>query len=149
MKSPLLRLPGEIRNRIYGYAFFGENHTENALLKTCKQIEHESKPIYYSHLTLSFGDFTEIGYMIARTQPELLAKIQSIRTRGIPTTSMVWRMRRGGSINTVCLRYASYLPGLRYWHVYEQFRTDYDRDIVEQVKILMGRDVEVTFGRTE
>ena len=45
LRSPLLRLPGEIRNRIYGFTFCGEDNFENALLKTCKQIEHEAKPI--------------------------------------------------------------------------------------------------------
>ncbi|KAG9186358.1 hypothetical protein G6011_02914 [Alternaria panax] len=44
-RSRLLRLPGEIRNRVYAFAFSEENHTKNALLKTCVQIEHETKPI--------------------------------------------------------------------------------------------------------
>jgi len=83
--------------------------------------------------------------MIASTQPELLATIQSIRTRAMPTKSMLW----SGPNNTLYRRYASYLPGLRYWHVYEQFCMDWNSFVVNGIRILMGRDVEVTFGRTE
>ncbi|KAI4677827.1 hypothetical protein J4E81_010757 [Alternaria sp. BMP 2799] len=88
LRSPLLRLPGEIRNRIYGYAFCGEDNTENALLKTCKQIEHESKPIYYSHLTLSFTHFDDIRHVIARVRPELLAMVKSVRTGAVTAKTM-------------------------------------------------------------
>lgn len=53
--SPLLDLPGELRNRIYRAALL-EDHidVENAcfaepgLLRTCKMIRHETGPIFYA-----------------------------------------------------------------------------------------------------
>lgn len=56
--SPLLGLPGELRNRIYRAALL-EDHidvtnasfTEPGLLRTCKLIRHEAGPIFYTENT--------------------------------------------------------------------------------------------------
>ncbi|KAK3706704.1 hypothetical protein LTR37_012548, partial [Vermiconidia calcicola] len=52
--SPLLELPGELRNRIYGYVLVDDiikldstGHTEPELLHTCKQVRKEAIRIYY------------------------------------------------------------------------------------------------------
>jgi len=144
LRSPLLRLPGEIRNRIYGYAFFGENHTEIALLKTCKQIEHEAKPIYYSHITFSLYDFRKIRHLVNRTTPELLARVESIRTSA---KNMRWIISLAAPTGCVddCMAYASYLTGLRYWHLYGSIGSGWEIRVRSGIGMLMGRDVEVTF----
>ena len=53
--SPLLELPGELRNRIYGYVLVDDiikldstGHTEPELLHTCKQVRKEAIRIYYA-----------------------------------------------------------------------------------------------------
>ncbi|KAB2099165.1 hypothetical protein AG0111_0g12681 [Alternaria gaisen] len=98
--SPLLCLPGEIRNRIYELAFRGENITRNALLKTCKQIEYEAKPIFYSNLTVSFGQKWNLPRMVRRVEPEMLNKITSA------CSSAVILFGR--------FQYAKFLPRLKY-----------------------------------
>lgn len=56
--SPILSLPPELRNEIYGYALMATNEivkisTEGddyhpALLRTCKQIRNEARPLWYA-----------------------------------------------------------------------------------------------------
>ncbi|KAK3722639.1 hypothetical protein LTR37_002209 [Vermiconidia calcicola] len=53
--SPLLELPGELRNRFYGYVLVDDiikldstRHTEPELLHTCKQVRKEAIRIYYA-----------------------------------------------------------------------------------------------------
>ncbi|CAN9192931.1 unnamed protein product [Alternaria alternata] len=136
LKSPLIRLPGEIRNRVYKLAFCGENTTRNALLKTCKQIEHEAKPIYYSNLTLSFGKPWNLRRLINGVELEMCAKITSVRAHV-----------QEASYTLGNVRYTSFLPGLEYWHIYPEITSYYHRKgIVDGIRKVMGRDVEVTFG---
>ena len=147
MRSPLLRLPGEIRNRIYEYAFCGEVHTENALIKTCKQIEHESKPVYYSHITLEFHEFGEIRHLVKRTTPELLARVESIRTSA---KKMGWRILLGEDTDdenndNEYTSYTRWLTGLKHWHLYGYVDSVWRLDIRRGIRRFMGRDVEVTF----
>jgi len=146
MQSPLLRLPGEIRNRIYKFVFYGENTTRNDLLETCKQIMHEAGPIYYSHVTLSFFDFADIKNRVKRTDPQLLSRVRSIRTSARPTQEMAWRIFLSTKSRSSYVKHASYLPELRYWHVYSYVYGEKNQQhVVKAIRQLMGRDVEVTF----
>jgi len=150
MRSPLLRLPGEIRNRIYEFVSYGENTTRDDLLETCKQIRHEALPIYYSHISLLFYDFGEIEDGVKRTKPQLLARVKSIRTSAQPTKEMAWSVLSSSKFWTSSyIKYAGYLPGLKYWHVYGYLWLESQQDVVKGIRQLMGRDVEVTFDTTE
>ncbi|CAN9250214.1 unnamed protein product [Alternaria alternata] len=134
--SPLLRLPGEILNRIYELAFCGKNTTRNALLKTCKQIEYEAKPIYYSNLTVSFGHQWNVPRMIKRVEPEMLNKITSA------CSSAVILFGR--------FQYTKSLPGLKYRHIYPETTAPQPRaKIVDFIRKRLDRDVEVTFGPSD
>ncbi|KAI4665169.1 uncharacterized protein J4E88_010617 [Alternaria novae-zelandiae] len=68
LNSPLLRLPGEIRNRIYEYTFFDckmivkdphrrgliyrRNNSPLHVLATCQQIRHEATTIFWNECTI-------------------------------------------------------------------------------------------------
>ncbi|TKA22826.1 hypothetical protein B0A50_07726 [Salinomyces thailandicus] len=54
--SPLARLSGELRNHIYAFVLNNDGYaiklqaggTQHALTKTCRQVRHETLPMYYS-----------------------------------------------------------------------------------------------------
>ena len=67
LHSPLLRLPGEIRNKIYVYTFSNmyiriyrwskytyERFT--ALISTCSQLRYEARAIFFDHVTYRVSD---------------------------------------------------------------------------------------------
>ncbi|KAI4915323.1 hypothetical protein J4E85_010448 [Alternaria conjuncta] len=160
LRSPLLRLPGEIRNRIYGFVFYGKNTTRTALLTTCKQVGHEAAPVYYSHIDLSFFDFTDLknlglmrqmNQMIARAKPELLARVKSVCTRRGPTEHMARCALRAVPRDgyTEYFIFASYLPGLKYWDVCGNMNPVWQEEVMKGIKKLMGRDLDVTFDLTK
>lgn len=84
--SPLLRLPAELRNRIY-HAFLvsqnetfhlEEGHIEHPALQVCKQIRSECMGIFYNHAIFHFSDpelcirrLTTLPQNIADLIPEL------------------------------------------------------------------------------
>ncbi|KAL1797150.1 hypothetical protein ACET3X_003756 [Alternaria dauci] len=158
LSSPLLRLPAEMRNRVYELVFCGKSATRTALLKTCKQIEHEAKPVYYSNLTLSLADFEEMRRVIGRVEPEMLAKVTSIQTRYsyVEYLSFRYYLHRNvfpchiGDGNREYRRYAESLPGLKSWHICPGHSSyNYVSVMTRGIRKMMGRDVEVTFGRKD
>jgi hypothetical protein len=44
---------------------------------------------------------------------------------------------------------ANHLPGLKYRHVCEYLHPNWQQEVVKGIKLMMGRDVEVTFDTTE
>ena len=48
-----------------------------------------------------------------------------------------------------CQRYTSYLPGLKYWHVYGDLSSYWQEQVKEWIGMLMDRNLEVTFDLTE
>jgi hypothetical protein len=66
--SPLLQLPAEVRNIIYGYAFatnealeitFKNINYQTRLLRVCHQIRQEARPIFYSVASLFIANIHE------------------------------------------------------------------------------------------
>jgi hypothetical protein len=55
----------------------GKRTTEMGLLHTCKQLRHETTPLFYSHATFRLSFFGEIKdvYLL---DPELCARLSSI-----------------------------------------------------------------------
>ncbi|KAI8934134.1 hypothetical protein NX059_008889 [Plenodomus lindquistii] len=89
--SPLLRLPGEMRNRIYELVYdkaivIVDTPTINALqphaftgfLLSCRQINHGATPLFYQHCIFDFADgLTES--VIRRLGSEKLRLLRSIQ----------------------------------------------------------------------
>jgi hypothetical protein len=92
--SPLLRLPSELRNRVYEYALGGdcEPFTIKAspidfpmtlldlpalsLLRSCRQIYHETANLPYTLIKSKFSDSTSISKFVDQRTP---AQLQAIR----------------------------------------------------------------------
>ena len=99
--SPLLRLPGELRNKIYGYALADSSiepllrprtasiHARTSsgrpmsstvsLLRTCRQTRCESESLFFSYTTFGFNyaryDFHRFLGHIGREKRELITSI--------------------------------------------------------------------------
>lgn len=84
---PLLRLPPELRNRIYIYSLHlnedgricvneGEDFSEPALLSTCKQIRREARGVFYSENAI-----TGVITSYSPATPVFLAKKSTELTR--------------------------------------------------------------------
>ena len=99
--SPLLRLPGELRNKIYGYAL-GDSFIEPllrrrtasiharissgrpmshtvSLIRTCRQTRSEAESLFFSHTTFGFNfsryDFHRFLAHVGREKRELITSI--------------------------------------------------------------------------
>lgn len=155
LKSPFLGLPGELRNRIYDLVFWEGKASENALLKTCVQTAYEAKPLYFSNLTISviLLSSSNMKPMVDATKPEMLARIRSIRTSAVPTSVMLLRLAKQKAglyqVADEYIKYAACLPGLRHWHVVGDTSDKLRAHMVDGLRELMGREVEVTFAPEE
>lgn len=93
--SPLLRLPAEIRNTIYEYAFTGRTvavHFYSHVIRTyspsqqsaigvrqvCRQIRFETRSAFYKHTSFDFGPLPYLNADIAQLNPELYNNVQSV-----------------------------------------------------------------------
>jgi hypothetical protein len=97
LDSPLLRLPAELRNRIYKFAFTGQSVTvlpdrrtdarkdlgTLALLLTSCQVHHETACLFWSHTVFDTTLFTAIpSESLALLGVETRSRIQSIKIHG-------------------------------------------------------------------
>jgi hypothetical protein len=74
--------------------------------------------------------------MINGVELEMRAKITSVRAHV-----------EEASYTSGNVRYASFLPGLEYWHIYPEITSySHRKGIADGIRKVMGRDVEVTFG---
>ncbi|KAI4696813.1 uncharacterized protein J4E88_000992 [Alternaria novae-zelandiae] len=84
--SPLLRLPGEIRNKIYAYACSRTQAVFNnsprarkstAIISTCSQMRHEAHAIFFAHATLDLGAllFSEFPQTLPHADFQLVTSI--------------------------------------------------------------------------
>ena len=85
--------------------------------------------------------------MVKRTTPELLARVESIRTSA---KKMGWRILLGEDTDddnddNEYMSYTRWLTGLKYWHLYGYVDSVWRLDIRRGIRRFMGRDVEVTF----
>ncbi|KAH8711940.1 hypothetical protein GQ44DRAFT_776484 [Phaeosphaeriaceae sp. PMI808] len=93
----LLKVPGEIRNRIYHYAFEGAKHIINdygvlddprapGLVLSCRKIyEETSNSLYlFTHATFSSADKDCLDYWISRLSERQRNAIQSVELQCTP-----------------------------------------------------------------
>ncbi|KAI4915294.1 hypothetical protein J4E85_010419 [Alternaria conjuncta] len=84
--SPLLRLPGEIRNKIYAYACSRTQAVFNnsprarkstAIISTCSQMRHEAHAIFFAHATLDLRAllFSEFPQTLPHADFQLVTSI--------------------------------------------------------------------------
>lgn len=101
--SPLLRLPGELREQIYDFLFvstrvtFGERSTGRigrktlkpaphslALLRVCRQIYKEGKSFWLGRVLFNFENVESLLDKLSQLSLATLSQIRHIRTRGHP-----------------------------------------------------------------
>lgn len=104
-KSPLLRLPAELRNRIFHEVLLPtqgpdaeiyhltNGHMTPPLLRTCYQLRNECTGIWASNTTFSFSDSALCIKLLSRLTDEQVALIQEMRydTSEICTSASSWR----------------------------------------------------------
>jgi hypothetical protein len=97
LNSPLLRLPGEIRNRIYEYTFSEsvvvvsdgyanrsytrKNNTPLHILATCQQIRHEATSFFWKHCTIDAQRSRYLGDVKKAMGSENCARVTSLNMR--------------------------------------------------------------------
>ncbi|KAF2831492.1 hypothetical protein CC86DRAFT_463369 [Ophiobolus disseminans] len=90
--SPLLRLPPELRNRIYRFAFYGyvtvfedfnklpdNSRSHPSLLRVCRQIYYAAAPLLYEVSTFDVGDLTIVSLLCEEVHKDIRGRIQSLR----------------------------------------------------------------------
>ncbi|KAI4641140.1 hypothetical protein J4E93_008018 [Alternaria ventricosa] len=86
VNSHLLRLPGEIRNKIYAYACSRTQAVFNnsprarkstAIISTCSQMRHEARAIFFAHATLDLRAllFSEFPQTLPHADFQLVTSI--------------------------------------------------------------------------
>jgi hypothetical protein len=101
--SPLLQLPGELRNQIYNCLFastrltFGERSTGRithktmrpainslAILRVCRQINQEARSLWLGETLFSFAHVEDLLDKFSTLPSSTLSQIRNVRTRGRP-----------------------------------------------------------------
>jgi hypothetical protein len=93
-----LRLPGELRNRIYEYVFHlseervkhtcqpnpkpRKNFTSIHILATCRTIRHEASAIFWNTCRINAGDLNSVLYLDEIIGPSVCSRITSIIVDG-------------------------------------------------------------------
>ena len=132
LKSPLLRLPAEIRNKIYTYValsttikvtgtFDRDQHSQPytlylrapGLARSCKQIHHEATTLLYSLATFDITKHSTTFLLERGFNRNICSLVTSIRVSGILAFSVMSKsdsVTRSFRMNTTP---AGYLPGLK------------------------------------
>jgi hypothetical protein len=92
--SPLLKLPGELRNHIYEYVFAGQiyrpispvcnnsvpdqGRMQHSLLRTCRQTNAEAKHLPLALGTISIGDFDDLQKILIYMSPHQRDTLSSV-----------------------------------------------------------------------
>jgi hypothetical protein len=119
----------------------GKHTTEMDLLHICKQLRHETTPLFYSHATFRLSFFGEIKdvYLL---DPELCARLSSIELYIDETFRMAVRGHESIRIARY-MEYARRLPKLRRWSAVGEC-SDFEKTYMEEgIKAIMGRGVEI------
>ncbi|KAI4920644.1 uncharacterized protein J4E92_008287 [Alternaria infectoria] len=109
LNSPLLRLPGETRNRIYEYVFFDSEvvakerwgpqdysmprHNKSVIyvLATCQQIRHEATKIFWDRCTINAKAICDIQRVNLYMGPANSALVTSLLVDSYAVTSLIHR----------------------------------------------------------
>ncbi|KAF2127147.1 hypothetical protein P153DRAFT_368483 [Dothidotthia symphoricarpi CBS 119687] len=93
LNSPLLRLPAELRNKIYEYIFYDTRvsfarqvfflpprpyYPSHTILLACRQIWHESLPTFHRNIVLQFHCLRDLEDIL--TDKKYLATYTAVRT---------------------------------------------------------------------
>jgi len=114
-ESALLRLPPEIRQRIWNYAVHAQTVTigdvypndsqdypEQSILRVCRQVHAETCLLPYSHNSFWPDDMDSLAVWLTRRLPEQMAAIQRIEIDCRESSAATLRL----------------LPGIKYVGVY-------------------------------
>ena len=101
--SPLLQLPGELRNQIYNYLFastrltFGKRRTSRmtcktmrpalnslAILRVCRQINQEAGSLWLGEILFNFEQVEDLLDKFSTLPSSTLSQIRNVRTGGRP-----------------------------------------------------------------
>jgi hypothetical protein len=128
--SPLLRLPGELREQIYDDLFvstrvsFGQRGIERigsrnlkpaphalAVLRMCRRIHEEANPLWLSRILFNFEDVERLLDKLSALPLDTLSQIRHVRTRG--HTLPLRPPGYGGRLDYRLVEVLKLLPGLR------------------------------------
>lgn len=155
--SPLLRLPGEIRNKIYEYTFSGTSvyarnlrprrkdlrpHPSLVLL-TCRQIRHEATARFYNFTTFVFEQCEDVCYLVGQVGRRRASIITTIDVTGSCACDLALPMC--GLVPEVWS--VHYLPGLKQVRISSDYRRLVsDEEVMANIRIYFGKtDLEVIF----
>lgn len=163
-RSPFLRLPPEIRNKIYQRAFsnfvahmrltkirfpkslpqfryFHDNPI--TLLFTCRQIRHEASMFFYTLSTFSFRNYMDMNGFVTAHGPEKASMITSIRASAALIDFVLWE-----NLGSRRRLFDTELPNLRRVDVWNEHCKRVPLDLIEKaMKQFFGKaELEINFS---
>ncbi|OWY45614.1 asparagine synthetase [Alternaria alternata] len=150
--SPLLRLPAELRNKIYCYAFESNEVCLTArgfyhryfrtlrihpmsLAQSCTQCRYEALPYFWSSTTFNLG-FLGVDGFAWHVPHDLRHQIKVIN---VPVGLFQDLVRRESIVERPCARLETVILPSYMVHLYSR---DY---IEEKLKVSLGKDLEIIY----
>ena len=156
LNSPLLRLPGEIRNRVYEYVFSGSETVVNHLyrnrwphskkstpvhvLATCRQIHHEASSIFWDACIINAYFVNGLVDVEVAMRTSKCARITSL----VVNENVAWEMSHP-SPTAETPYILQMLPMLRKLYVQRAYAFDTIEDIVEILSGIAAEGFEVEY----
>lgn len=157
LQSPLLRLPGELRNEIYSYAIdnaimqpYGKGAVRKGTvhgaaafsLFTCRQLRHETFEMFFERVTVNFRDYSAMyvlqGFPRWTMGKSICDKIGYI----IVTFSMMhYWARNFVNFPTGPFSKQLQMPALETVRV--DCEKDYDERVMEHMRKLIGSELQL------